>query len=148
MSSLPTSLWRRKERYIREAKVEKLDYLGTSLSMAALVEKWTWTVNENFGPHEESLMCYCCGMNAYAEAELGLLFPNHSADIILVLSTVLLGLKVFLLLTFLVNLKWVDFQRYYYIERNAKSFDSLTQQWLSQLPKRVINTAWLFLRTS
>lgn len=94
MSSLPTSLWRRKERYIREAKVEKLDYLGTSLSMAALVEKWTWTVSENFNPHEESLMYYCCGINAEAEAESGLLFPNHSTDIILVLSRVLLGLKV------------------------------------------------------
>lgn len=102
MSSLPTSLRRRKERYIREAKVEKLDYLGTSLSMPALVEKWTWTTSENFGPHEESLMCYCCGINAYAEAESGLLFSNHSTDIILVLIIVLLGLAVFWLLTILV----------------------------------------------
>lgn len=89
-----------KNRYIREAKVEKLDYLGTSLSMPALVEKWTWTVRENFGPHEESLMYYCCGINA--EAESGLLFPNHSTHIILVLSRVLLCLALFLLLTILV----------------------------------------------
>lgn len=95
MSSLPTSLWRREARYIREAKVEKLDYLGTSLSMPALVEKWTWTVRENFSPHKESLMCYCCEINAYAEAESGLLFSDHSTDIILVLSRVLLGLVYF-----------------------------------------------------